>query len=219
MAKSLLCSSALNSFLSSTLSSPTSSKNNQIACSANIKNQTSSLSWNRRELSLGFMSTFLAVGLVGNNDRRSRDANAAILEADDDEELLEKVKQDRKKRIERQAVLNSAVKEKGYLQDLVYNLSKVGQAIENNDLPAAGLVLGNGSDTEWVKTANFAFTKLSASPEENTEVETFNSSLASLVTSVNKNDLESSKLAFVSSASAFEKWSSLTGLLGQLKGI
>ena len=113
MAKSLLCSSALNSFLSSTLSSPTSSKNNQIACSANIKNQTSSLSWNRRELSLGFMSTFLAVGLVGNNDRGSRDANAAILEADDDEELLEKVKQDRKKRIERQAVLNSAVKEKG----------------------------------------------------------------------------------------------------------
>ncbi|WZZ11841.1 hypothetical protein YC2023_104930 [Brassica napus] len=219
MAKSLLCSSALNTFLSSTLSSSTSSKNNQIACSANIKNQTSSLSWNRRELSLGFMSTFLAVGLVGNNDRRSRDANAAILEADDDEELLEKVKQDRKKRIERQAVLNSAVKEKGYLQDLVYNLSKVGQAIENNDLPAAGLVLGNGSDTEWVKTANFAFTKLSASPEENTEVETFNSSLASLVTSVNKNDLESSKLAFVSSASAFEKWSSLTGLLGQLKGI
>ncbi|KAF3568504.1 hypothetical protein DY000_02010895 [Brassica cretica] len=220
MAKSLLCSSTLNSFFSSSaLSSSTSSKNNQIACSANIKNQTSSLSWNRRELSLGFMSTFLAVGLVGNNDRRSRDANAAILEADDDEELLEKVKQDRKKRIERQAVLNSAVKEKGYLQDLVYNLSKVGQAIENNDLPAAGLVLGNGSDTEWVKTANLAFTKLSASPEENTEVETFNSSLASLVTSVNKNDLESSKLAFVSSASAFEKWSSLTGLLGQLKGI
>ncbi|CAH8352528.1 unnamed protein product [Eruca vesicaria subsp. sativa] len=215
MAKSLLCSSTLTSFFSSS----TSSRNNQIACSSgNIKNQTSSLSWNRRELSLGFMSTFLAVGLVS-NERRSRDANAAILEADDDEELLEKVKQDRKKRIERQAVLNSAVKEKGYLQDLVYNLSKVGQAIEKNDLPAASLVLGNGSDTEWVKTANLAFTKLSASPEENSEVETFNSSLASLVTSVNKNDVESSKLAFVSSASAFEKWSSLTGLLGQLKGI
>lgn len=48
----------------------------------------------------------------------------------------------------------------GYLQDLVYNLSKVGKAIENNDLPAAGLVLGNGSDTEWVKTANVAFTKV-----------------------------------------------------------
>ncbi|VVB07017.1 unnamed protein product [Arabis nemorensis] len=219
MAKSLLCSSTLNPFFSSTLSSSTSSKKkNQIAYSGNNKNQTSSLLWKRRDLSLGFMSSFLAVGLVGNDIRR-RDANAAILEADDDEELLEKVKQDRKKRIERQAVINSAVKEKGYLQELVYKLSKVGQAIENNDLPAAGLVLGKGTDTEWVKTVNSAFTKLSSSPEENTEVETFNSSLASLITSVNKNDIESSKLAFVSSASAFEKWTTLTGLLEQLKGI
>ncbi|CAA7038372.1 unnamed protein product [Microthlaspi erraticum] len=219
MAKSLLCSSTLNPFLSSTLSPSTSSKKSLIVYSGNNnKNQTPSLSWNRRELSLGFMSSFLAIGLVG-SDRRSRDANAAILEADDDEELLEKVKQDRKKRIERQAVINSAVKEKGYLQDLVYKLSKVGQAIEKNDLPAAGLVLGKGTDSEWVKTVNSAFTKLSASPEENTEVEAFNSSLASLITSVNKNDIESSKLAFVSSASAFEKWTTLTGLLAQLKGI
>ncbi|KAF3546384.1 hypothetical protein DY000_02003280 [Brassica cretica] len=75
-------------------------------------------------------------------------------------ELLEKVKQDRKKRIERRAVLNSAVNEKGYLQDLVYKLSKVGQAIENNDLEAACLVLGKGIDTGWVKTVNLAFTKL-----------------------------------------------------------
>ncbi|CAD5326918.1 unnamed protein product [Arabidopsis thaliana] len=207
MAKSLLCSSTLNPFFSTTLSS---SKKNQIAYSGNSKNQTSSsLLWKRRELSLGFMSSLVAIGLVSTNDRRRHDANAAILEADDDEELLEKVKQDRKKRIERQAVLNSAVKEKGYLQDLVYKLSKVGQAIENNDLPAAGLVLGKGIDTEW----------LSTSPEENTEVETFNSSLASLITSVNKNDIESSKLAFVSSAGAFEKWTTLTGLLEQLKGL
>lgn len=113
MAKSLLCSSTLNPFFSSTLSSSTCSKNkNQIAYSGNSKNQTSSLLCNRRDLSLGFMSSFLAIGLVGNDIRR-RDANAAILEADDDEELLEKVKQDRKKRIERQAVFNSAVKEKG----------------------------------------------------------------------------------------------------------
>jgi len=110
MAKSLLCSSTLNPFFSATLSS---SKKNQIAYSGNSKNQTSSsLLWKRRELSLGFMSSLVAIGLVS-NDRRRHDANAAILEADDDEELLEKVKQDRKKRIERQAVLNSAVKEKG----------------------------------------------------------------------------------------------------------
>ncbi|CAN7123876.1 unnamed protein product [Brassica rapa subsp. narinosa] len=71
----------------------------------------------------------------------------------------------------------------GYLQDLVYKLSKVGQAIENNDLEAACLVLGKGIDTGWVKTVNLAFTKLSSNPEKNTEVETFNSYLASLITS------------------------------------
>lgn len=32
-------------------------------------------------------------------------------------------------------------------------------------------------------------------------------------------DVESSKVAFVSSASAFEKWTALTGLNGVLKGI
>lgn len=52
----------------------------------------------------------------------------------------------------------------GYLQDLVYKLSKVGQAIENNDLPAAGSVLGKGTDTEWVKTVNLAFTKVFLAP-------------------------------------------------------
>jgi hypothetical protein len=47
--------------------------------------------------------------------RGSSSSNAAILEADDDEELLEKVKRDRKKRLERQAVISSANKEKGYI--------------------------------------------------------------------------------------------------------
>ncbi|KAL8140900.1 hypothetical protein V2J09_006921 [Rumex salicifolius] len=39
--------------------------------------------------------------------------NAAILEADDDEELLERVKKDRQKRIERQGVINSSKQETG----------------------------------------------------------------------------------------------------------
>lgn len=36
---------------------------------------------------------------------------------------------------------------------------------------------------------------------------------------VSKNDVEASKVAFVASASAFEKWTTLTGLDGQLKGL
>lgn len=59
----------------------------------------------KRSLSISLTSIFF-LSLTGN-------ANAAILEADDDLELLEKVKQDRKKRIEKQTVLNSANKDKG----------------------------------------------------------------------------------------------------------
>ncbi|KAM1809231.1 hypothetical protein ACFX15_025541 [Malus domestica] len=169
----------------------------------------------KRSLSICFLTSF-AFSLVGKDFSSSK---AAILEADDDEELLEKVKKDRKKRLERQGVLSSSKKETGYLQELVYRLSKAGQAIDSNDLPAASSLLGGSTDTDWVQKANIALNKLSSSPEEKTEVDTFNSSLASLILSVTRNDVESSKLAFVSSASAIEKWTTLTGLVGQLKGL
>lgn len=48
----------------------------------------------------------------------------------------------------------------GYLQELVYKLSKVGQAIDNNDLSAASSFLGGSTDADWVKKANKAFTKV-----------------------------------------------------------
>ncbi|EHA8588903.1 putative Thylakoid lumenal 16.5 kDa protein, chloroplastic [Cocos nucifera] len=206
----------------------------------------------RHGLSVGF--TAFALSLLANPSR------AAILEAEDDEELLERVKKDRRKRLQRQGVISSSDKETGssfltppfaelasqiillllsnpvfvalfydtfqtietmewrYLQELVYKLSKVGQAIENNDLSAASSVLGPSANADWVQNVNTAFTKLSSSPEEKIEVDSFNSSLASLFSSVGKHDIESSKLAFVSSATALEKWIGLTGLVGQLKG-
>ncbi|XP_058074423.1 thylakoid lumenal 16.5 kDa protein, chloroplastic [Magnolia sinica] len=168
----------------------------------------------RRSLTVGFAA--LAASFAG---KGFFDANAAVLEADDDVELLERVKKDRKKRLQRQEVISSSKKETAYLQELVYKLSKVGQAIENNDLSAASSVLGPNTNSDWVKNVNKAFTKLSSGPEEMTEVDTFNSSLASLISSVTKKDVESSKKAFVSSASALEKWTALTGLIAQLKGL
>ncbi|KAL6974183.1 hypothetical protein U1Q18_028365 [Sarracenia purpurea var. burkii] len=169
----------------------------------------------KRSISIGLATAFFfsAAGHGGSA------ANAAILEADDDEELLERVKKDRKKRLEKQGVISSSNKETAYLQDVVYKMSKIGQAIENNDLSAANSVLGQGPDSDWVRKANAAFTKLSSSPEEKTEVDTFNTSLASLISSVIRKDVEASKIAFVSSASAFEKWTALTGIVGQLKGL
>ncbi|GFP91085.1 thylakoid lumenal 16.5 kDa protein chloroplastic [Phtheirospermum japonicum] len=161
-------------------------------------------------------------------------ANAAILEAEDDEELLEKVKNDRKKRLEKQGVISSSAKETAYLQDLVYKLSEIGKAIEKNDLSAASSVLGSGKDTEWVQKVNSAFTKLSSSEEEKTEVDAFNSAFSSLISTasqrtersidngifaVSKKDIEGSKVAFVECASAFEKWTVLSDLVEQLKGL
>ncbi|RZC08746.1 Thylakoid lumenal 16.5 kDa protein, chloroplastic isoform C [Glycine soja] len=133
----------------------------------------------KRGLSISFITSFV-LSLAS-----KKNANAAILEADDDEELLEKVKRDRKKRLEKQGVISSSKQETGYLQDLVYKLSTVGQALEKNDLSAAGSVLGGNADADWVQRANIAFNKLSSSPEEKTEVDSFNSSLASLISSVN----------------------------------
>jgi hypothetical protein len=118
---------------------------------------------------------------------------ALVLEAEDDLELLEKVKNDRKERLKRQGVINSSAAERGpcrasifssficliyvflfvqnnvlmfgvnlsgYLQELVYRLSKVGQAIEQSDLSAASSVLGQNANADWVQNVNKAFTKV-----------------------------------------------------------
>ncbi|WCJ30043.1 chloroplast thylakoid lumen protein [Euphorbia peplus] len=220
-ANSFLTSSSLSSSSSSSSSSCLCSvifnpqkynaKRLLICCSSSSSNDSQPI-MSKRSLSISFVSG-LAFSLVNSG------ANAAILEADENDELMEKVKRDRKKRIDRQGVINSSNKEKGYLQDLIYKLSKVGEAIEKNDLSAANSVLGGNTDADWVQKANLAFSKLSLGPEEKTEVDAFNSSLASLISSVTKNDIESSKISFVSSATAFEKWTNLTGLVAQLKGL
>ncbi|CAH9136146.1 unnamed protein product [Cuscuta epithymum] len=172
----------------------------------------------RRSASLCLTATLL-LSLSGAGGRGSFDANAAILEAEDDEELLQKVIMDKKKRVERQGLISSSGKETAYLQDLVFKLSKVGQAIDKNELPSASGVLGQNIKTDWVQNVNSAFNKFSTSPEEKAEVDKFNSSLARLISSVAKKDVEASRTAFLASATAFEKWTTLTGLAGELKGL
>ena len=66
-----------------------------------------------RRQSLAIYFSAFVLSLPGKGLFSDSNANAAILEADDDEELLEKVKKDRKKRIQRQEVINSSKKETG----------------------------------------------------------------------------------------------------------
>jgi hypothetical protein len=48
------------------------------------------------------------------------------------------------------------------LQDLVYKLSKVGQAIDKDDLATTGDNLKPDSGAPWVKNVNSAFSKASS---------------------------------------------------------
>jgi len=94
---------------------------NPIKC--NVKRQLTpckvvnqpALSMTKRDISIGFV-TSLVLSLSGKD---LFDVNAAILEADDDVELLEKVKKDRKKRLEKQGVISSSTKETGNLHYLI----------------------------------------------------------------------------------------------------
>lgn len=109
-------SSSLSSSSSSTLTTltPVSTyrqclKRQLRVCRAVIESQPSSSNLSKRSLTLSLTSTFLLF-LSG---KGLSDANAAILEADDDEELLEKVKRDRKKRLEKQELISSSNRETG----------------------------------------------------------------------------------------------------------
>lgn len=47
-----------------------------------------------------------------------------------------------------------------FLQDVVYKLSKIGEALEKNDISTATSVLGSSKDTEWLKNVNSALSKV-----------------------------------------------------------
>eukprot|EP00250_Pteridium_aquilinum_P011788 c20303_g1_i1 orf=211-864(+) len=167
---------------------------------------------NRRQVLLSVAS---AAGLLLSFDP----AALALLEADDDEQLLEKVKEDRKKKIKRRGEINSFKEETASLQAAIYQLSKAGQALDGNDFSGASKALGESPSEGWIVNVEKALSKVSSSAEEQDEAKLFSSSLASLQTAVSKQDLDTSKSAFVKSAGALEKWSFLTGFSEQLKGL
>lgn len=128
--------STANSFLSSSSSSPSwsfsssssyslsathiysyrhNAKRELILCKAVTEPRPFPSIITKRALSITLLTSFV-FSLSGGGYHSN--ANAAILEADDDEELLEKVKRDRKKRIERQGFISSSNKETGWLPPL-----------------------------------------------------------------------------------------------------
>lgn len=88
-------------------------KTQQIVCRAEANEQPSNfnVAMSRRSLVCLNLTAASLLAFAGFSGR----ANAAILEADDDLELVEKVKKDRKKRLEKQGVISTSSKETGTL--------------------------------------------------------------------------------------------------------
>ena len=111
---SSFCSSSSSSSSSSSLTpalvylSNQNVKRRRTLCKAFNESPSPSPALTKRGFSLCFITSLVLAGNGCSN------ANAAILEADDDVELLEKVKRDRKKRLERQGVISSSDQEKGW---------------------------------------------------------------------------------------------------------
>lgn len=143
----------------------------------------------------------------------------ALLEADDDDSLLEKVKEDKRKRIQkRSTAINDFIKESGFVQTAVYKLSEAGQAIDGGDFSKATAVLAQ-QNSDWIRDIQAALKKVSSSSDEVAVADTFRSSLTSLQAAVKSGDSNSSRTAFIASAEALDKWARLTGLAEKVVGL
>lgn len=143
----------------------------------------------------------------------------ALLEADDDDSLLEKVKEDKKKRIQkRSTAINEFVKESEFVQAAVYKLSEAGQAIDGGDFSKATSVLAQ-QNSDWIRDIQAALDKVSSDSDEKAVASDFRSALSSLQAAVKSGDSSSSRTAFVASAEALDKWTRLTGLAEKVVGL
>ncbi|KAG0598496.1 hypothetical protein M758_12G079200 [Ceratodon purpureus] len=143
----------------------------------------------------------------------------ALLEADDDDSLLEKVKEDKKKRIQkRSTAINEFVKESGFVQVAVYKLSEAGQAIDGGDYSKATAVLAQ-QNADWIRDIQAALSKVSSNPDEKAAADSFRTALSSLQAAVKSGDSVSSRTAFIASAEALDRWTRLTGLSEKVVGL
>eukprot|EP00475_Leptophrys_vorax_P040622 TRINITY_DN75623_c0_g1_i1.p1 TRINITY_DN75623_c0_g1~~TRINITY_DN75623_c0_g1_i1.p1 ORF type:complete len:251 (+),score=18.09 TRINITY_DN75623_c0_g1_i1:80-754(+) len=139
----------------------------------------------------------------------------ALLDADDDAELLERIKRERKEKIELRESRGSYKNEEADIQAAVYGLSKVGQALEAGDLSGASAALGSG----WLAKADAAIAKISVSDGEKDLAAVFQSSTGAITSAVSASDIVGAKRAFLASALALEGWAKQAGLAGELKGL
>eukprot|EP00271_Cylindrocystis_brebissonii_P015067 TRINITY_DN37009_c0_g1_i1.p1 TRINITY_DN37009_c0_g1~~TRINITY_DN37009_c0_g1_i1.p1 ORF type:complete len:215 (-),score=39.64 TRINITY_DN37009_c0_g1_i1:460-1104(-) len=143
----------------------------------------------------------------------------ALLDADEDELLLERVKRDRKSKILKRESLGSYKNEEASLQKAIFKLSYTGQAIDESDFARASVLLGSGPEGLWVAELGDAVKKVTSSAEEQEAANTLTTSIGALQSAVLKDDVDGAKGAFVTAADALELFAKLTGLAPELRGL
>ncbi|GJP50143.1 hypothetical protein CLOM_g9280 [Closterium sp. NIES-68] len=139
----------------------------------------------------------------------------ALLEADDDDDLLERMKRERKEKIELRESRGTYKTEEADIQAAVYGLSKVGAALEAGNSSAAAAELTAG----WVGKADAAIAKISRSDAEKSLAAAFQSAIAALQSAAGASDVKGAKKAFLAAASALESWAKTAALDGELLGL
>jgi len=151
----------------------------------------------------------------------------ALIPDEEDEELLERAKANRRQRIasqkettrvflQEEGVVNKTLNaELVPVQKAVFQLAKSGSEIESGDLRAASSTL-SGS---WVSDFERATGLLDASETEAAAAQAILAGIGSLKTTTGTGDVKAAKKEFVTLVAAVQDWASSTGLSATLKGL
>eukprot|EP00879_Flechtneria_rotunda_P001730 GHRR01001893.1.p2 GENE.GHRR01001893.1~~GHRR01001893.1.p2 ORF type:complete len:228 (+),score=65.93 GHRR01001893.1:44-685(+) len=151
----------------------------------------------------------------------------ALIPNEEDEELLERAKANRQKRLALQKeTTRDFIREEGLkdkqlnselipVQKAVNQLAKSGAQLEAGDLKAVSSTL----NSSWVDDFQRATAVLDASDSQKDQAAAIFDGISGLKASVGSGDLRASKQKFVSLVAAVEGWAKTTGLAADLKGL
>merc|ERR1719183_467442 len=151
----------------------------------------------------------------------------ALIDYDEDDELLAKVRADRKAKVqselllERNLVTDEGFKDKKFgaqtavVQKTVYRLSKAGSLLAAKDTAALGDVLGG----DWPAQLKVATATLSLTPTAKTAADTVAVSAATLQKAVGGKKEGEIKSSYLAAVTAIEAWCAESGLDSSIKGL
>lgn len=151
----------------------------------------------------------------------------ALIPDEEDEEMLERAKANRQKRLAaqkettREFLRVEGIKDKQLdselipVQKAVYQLAKSGSQLESGDLKGVSSTLSSS----WVDDFQRATVTLDASDAEKAQATAIFDGISGLKASANSGDLKGSKQKYVALVAAVEDWARGTGLAANLKGL